>query len=75
MDKGGKTDTTKLLAVPVHPLALGVITYVTLMAAAVLLVKVSAIDAVDPEPAAGAMFVTFALVHANVAPVVADVMV
>ncbi len=45
------------------------------MAAAVLLVNVSAIDAVAPEPVAGVMPVTAALVQAKVAPVVAEVMV
>ncbi len=45
------------------------------MAAAVPLVKVSAIEAVAPDPVAGVIPATEALVHAKVAPVVAEVMV
>ena len=45
------------------------------MAAAVPLVKVSDIEAVEPDPVIGVIPATAALVQANVAPAVAEVMV
>jgi len=71
----GLTVTTRLNGVPAHPPMLGVITYVTLTGADVVLSRFSFIADVAPPPAGFAIPATTARVQANVAPAVDDVAV
>jgi hypothetical protein len=71
----GRTVTTRLNGVPAQVPTLGMIIYVTLTSAVVVLSSDSFISAVDPLPAAFEIPATAALVHANVAPADEDVAV
>ena len=71
----GFTVTTRLNAVPAHPPMPGVITYVTLTGADVVLSRFSLIAEVAPPPAGLAIPATAARVHAKVAPAVEEVAV
>ena len=66
----GLTVTVRLNGVPLHPFMLGVITYIALTAAMVVLLSVSLIRAVAPAPAPLDIPATTALVHENDAPAV-----
>jgi hypothetical protein len=66
----GLTVTVRLKGVPLHPLILGVITYIALTGAVVVLVRDSLISAVAPAPATLDIPATTALVHENDAPAV-----
>src|SRR5664280_2651923 len=66
----GLTVTTRLNGVPAHPPMAGVMIYVALTEAVVVLVRDSLIRAVAPAPAPLDIPATTALVHANVAPTV-----
>jgi hypothetical protein len=64
----GFTVTVRLNGVPLHPLIPGVITYIALTGALVVLVSDSLIREVAPAPAMLDIPATTALVHAKVAP-------
>jgi hypothetical protein len=66
----GLTVTVRLKGVPLHPLILGVITYIALTGAVVVFVSDSLIRAVAPAPARFEIPATTALVHENDAPAV-----
>jgi hypothetical protein len=66
----GLTVTTRLKGVPAHPPIAGVMIYVALTEAVVVLVRDSFIRAVAPAPAPFDIPATTALVHENVAPAV-----
>src|SRR5664280_848152 len=71
----GLTVTTRLNGVPAHPPIAGVIIYVALTGAVVVLIRDSLIKAVAPAPAPFEIPATMALVQANVQPAVALVAV
>ena len=66
----GLTVTVRLKGVPLQPLILGVITYIALTDAVVVLVSDSLISAVAPAPAKLDIPATTARVHENEAPAV-----